>query len=155
MHGAAGIVPPVQDNHINMDEIQYISVDGKPQFAVVPIELWNRLSALPEAALASSLVHDALHAGHHPLKAWRHARRMTHQELASASGVGRSYIALIETDRRAGTLEVFERLGRALNVAPNALQRKDSAVPLQSGRRKAAAAKPLPTDKPAKSRTKR
>jgi hypothetical protein len=31
-----------------MNEIQFISIDGAPRFAVVPIELWDRLSALIE-----------------------------------------------------------------------------------------------------------
>lgn len=124
-----------------MNEIQFISVDGAPRFAVVPIELWQRLCALPEAAELTNAVpdtvRDALAAGLHPLKAWRHMRRMTHHELSAASGVSRSYIALIETDKRTGTVEVFEQLGHALQVRPNALWRRDgNPPPPRPGRKK-------------------
>ncbi|CAD6561208.1 helix-turn-helix domain-containing protein [Paraburkholderia sabiae] len=125
-----------------MNDIQFISVDGTPRFAVVPIELWHRLCAMPEAAnltrTVPDAVRDALAAGVHPLKAWRHTRRLTHHELSAASGVSRSYIALIETGKRTGTIEVFEQLGRALDVAPDTLWRKDgNPPPPRPGRRSA------------------
>ncbi|ALP68598.1 helix-turn-helix domain-containing protein [Paraburkholderia caribensis] len=125
-----------------MNEIQFISVNGAPSFAVVPIDLWQRLCALPDAAELTHAVpdemRDALVVGLHPLKAWRHTRRMTHHELSAASGVSRSYIALIETDKRTGTVEVFQQLGRALKVSPNALWRRDgNPPPPRPGRKKA------------------
>lgn len=124
-----------------MHDIQYICVDGTPRFAVVPIELWDRLSRLPEVTSttdpAPRAAHAALLAGDHPLKAWRSARRLTHQELADRSGVSRPYIALIETDKRAGTLDTFERLARVLDVTPDALWRSGENLPLpRPGRRK-------------------
>ena len=50
------------------------------------------------------------------LKYWRKRRGMSQEELAKRSGVGRSYLARLETARQDPTLSTLEKLARALRV---------------------------------------
>lgn len=115
-----------------MTEIQFIERDGRREFAVVPIEIWNRVRhlieeagdvALFDAAKAQdsgfrvpAAVLDAELAGDHPIKAWRNYRRMTQDALAQASGLSKPYLSQIENRSRAGSREALRRLAKALNV---------------------------------------
>lgn len=54
--------------------------------------------------------------GAHPIKAWREYRGWTQSRLSAKSGVGRDLIAHIETRRKNGSIETFDRLARALGV---------------------------------------
>ena len=54
--------------------------------------------------------------GAHPIKAWREYRGWTQSYLSAKSGVGRDLIAQIETRRKNGSIETFDRLARALGV---------------------------------------
>jgi DNA-binding XRE family transcriptional regulator len=59
--------------------------------------------------------------GVHPLKAWREFRGITQLQLSSRSGVGRDFIAQIETSKKQGGVGTLERLARALGVPIEAL----------------------------------
>lgn len=115
-----------------MAQIQYIERDGHREFAVVPIELWDRIKHLAEDLDDETLfdqataadngfrvpaaVMDAELAGDHPVRAWRNYRRMTQDALAEATGISKPYLSQIETGQRGGTAELLKKLADALNV---------------------------------------
>jgi transcriptional regulator with XRE-family HTH domain len=50
------------------------------------------------------------------LKYWRKRRGLSQEELAKRAGVGRSYLARLETMRQDPTLSTLEKLAKALRV---------------------------------------
>ena len=82
-----------------MTGIQFIERDGKREFAVIPIELFERLSAAMEDAEDAALfdavraaddgfripvaVANALLDGEQPVKVWREQRGLTQDVLAT------------------------------------------------------------------------
>ncbi|KDP84825.1 helix-turn-helix domain-containing protein [Cupriavidus basilensis] len=115
-----------------MVKIQFIERDGHPEFAVVPIEVWERIKrrtgewddgTLPGHAEARedgfripAAILDAELAGDNPIKAWREYRRMTQDALATAAGLSKPYLSQIENRKRDGSVEVFQSLAEALHV---------------------------------------
>ncbi|MDF3832045.1 helix-turn-helix transcriptional regulator [Cupriavidus basilensis] len=115
-----------------MINIQFIERDGRPEFAVVPIEVWERIKHRVEDLDEVTLLHrakaresgfripaailDAELAGDNPVKAWREYRRMTQDALAMAAGLSKPYLSQIENRKRDGSLEVFQSLATALQV---------------------------------------
>jgi transcriptional regulator with XRE-family HTH domain len=55
------------------------------------------------------------------LRAARRAAGMTQEELAFKAGVDRSYISLLENDRKSPTLDMLFRLCDALGARPSRL----------------------------------
>lgn len=115
--------------------VQLILKDGKPEWAVIPYEEYERLRS--EAEMLDDIrlydqVRDELEGGEeelipagvvaallaeeNPLRVWREFRGLTQEQLAQAAGISSSYLSQIETGRRDGTLEVMVRLARALGV---------------------------------------
>lgn len=115
-----------------MTQIQFIEVDGKREFAVVPMDVWERVKDVIEdlddgAAFAEAkakddgfripaAVLDAELAGDHPIKAWREHRRMTQDALAAAADLSKPYLSQIENRKRDGTVDVLQRIASALQV---------------------------------------
>jgi transcriptional regulator with XRE-family HTH domain len=52
---------------------------------------------------------------------WRKERRLTQEELARASGVGRTTIAALETGKRRAYSSTARKLAKVLKVKPEAL----------------------------------
>jgi transcriptional regulator with XRE-family HTH domain len=52
------------------------------------------------------------------LRAVRRERGWTQEQLSERAGVHRVYIAKLEAQRQSPSLEVLEKLARALNVKP-------------------------------------
>lgn len=119
---------------------QIITQDGKPAFVVIPIEEWRRIEATLEdradaASVRAFLKHptetfpDAVVAaildGSHPVKALREHRGLTQAALAKASGTSAVYISQIERGERRAGRKLRARLGKALRVEPDLLQRDD------------------------------
>ena len=50
------------------------------------------------------------------IKAIRERRGLTQQELAKKAGIGRSYLARLETARQDPTLSTLEKIAKALRV---------------------------------------
>jgi transcriptional regulator with XRE-family HTH domain len=50
------------------------------------------------------------------IKALRERRKMTQEQLAAKAGIGRSYLARLETARQDPTLSTLEKLAKALRV---------------------------------------
>lgn len=59
---------------------------------------------------------DRLIAGGNRLRIYREYRSLTQQALAGASGVSRDMIAMIETDKKNGSVATVKKLARALAV---------------------------------------
>jgi DNA-binding XRE family transcriptional regulator len=116
-------------------KVQIIEKNGRPEWAVIPYPEYERLVALAEdqadvraydqakAELASgedelvpAEVVARLSAGEHPLRVWREHRGLTQEALATAAGVGKSYVSQIESGRKTGTLDTLRRLAAALGV---------------------------------------
>ena len=115
---------------------QIIQKDGKAEFAVVPIEEYNRLLSMAEdledlvaydkaiaelesgedEAIPAEIVARLVAGGEHPLKVWREFRGMTQTGLADQAGVSQGQVALIEGGKRQGTVDVLKGLARVLGV---------------------------------------
>jgi transcriptional regulator with XRE-family HTH domain len=50
------------------------------------------------------------------IKALREQRKMTQEQLAERAGIGRSYLARLETARQDPTLSTLEKIAKALRV---------------------------------------
>jgi len=116
--------------------IQIIEKDGEPEYAVVPYEDYRRLLELAENAediragdearralaagedelLPAEVVDRLLRGDVHPVRVWREYRGMTQEALAGAAGISKSYLSLIESGRKRGSLQVLERIARALRL---------------------------------------
>lgn len=115
-----------------MTGIQFIERDGKREFTVIPIELYERLAAALEdaddAALADAArtvddgfripaaVANALLDGEQPVKAWREQRSLTQEALATMAGISTAYLCQIETRKRVGSLKTLRAIAGVLGL---------------------------------------
>jgi DNA-binding XRE family transcriptional regulator len=120
-----------------MSRVQIITKDGRPEFYVVPADLWERVrDAIEEAEDIAELerfdreddgvrypqaVALAMADGVLPVRAWREYRGMTQEQLAASSGVSTPYVSQIESGKRAGRSATLRKLARALDVPVGAL----------------------------------
>jgi DNA-binding XRE family transcriptional regulator len=114
--------------------VQIIEKNGRPEWAVVPYEEYQRLVAeaemlqdvrdYDEAKLAiangeeliPSRVTYALLDGENPLRVWREYRGLTQQQVAEAAGISKPYLSQLESGQRKGTTEVLQAIAKVLNV---------------------------------------
>ena len=115
--------------------VQIIEKDGRPEWAVLPYDEYERLLAAMEMlqdmqaydevqqALASgeeelvpAEVADRLIDGENPIRVWREYRGMTQAELAEHAQISAAYLSQLETGKRAGTTEVLGRVALSLQV---------------------------------------
>ena len=120
---------------MNEENVQIILKDGRPEYAVIPIEDYRRMVASLEdmAAIDRALredkagesipgeIVDAVMDGVTPLRAWRLYRKLTLVSLAERTGISRSYLSRIENGKKRGTLDIYRRLAVVLNVEPDDL----------------------------------
>lgn len=120
-----------------MTGIQFIERDGKREFAVIPIELFERLSAaledaddmaLFDAARAAddgfripAAVANAILDGEQPVKVWREHRALTQEMLAAKAGISKAFLCQIETRKRVGALKTLRAIADALAISVNEL----------------------------------
>jgi DNA-binding XRE family transcriptional regulator len=115
-------------------KVQLILRDGKPEWAVLPYQQYQRLieeiemledirdydaakQALEEGEeLVPSELTYAILDGKHPIRAWREYRQLTQVQLARAAGISKSYLSQIESGKRKGTATVLIALANALKV---------------------------------------
>ncbi|MCB0211934.1 MAG: helix-turn-helix transcriptional regulator [Anaerolineae bacterium] len=116
--------------------VQIIEKNGRPEWAVIPYEEYERLVAEAEmlqdiqdfdeakAALANgdeelipSEVTYALLDGKNPLRVWREYRGLTQQQVADAAQISKPYLSQLESGQRNGTTEVMAAIAKALNVS--------------------------------------
>jgi DNA-binding XRE family transcriptional regulator len=128
-----------------MSRVQVIEKDGKPDFYVVPADIWERVREMVEdaedaAAYAEAVANDdgvrypaavahAIADGASALKAWREHRGLTLQALADAAGVSKAYASQIESGKRTGSAATLKKLADALGVRVEALLRLHIEAP--------------------------
>ena len=115
--------------------VETITRKGK-EFAVIPVQRLQRLIEDAEM-LADVKAYDAAKArledgmdeliplevterrlrGESALRIWREYRKLTQEQLAKKSKVSRALIAAIETQRKAGSVSTWKKLGAALGVS--------------------------------------
>jgi DNA-binding XRE family transcriptional regulator len=120
---------------------QVITQGGKPAFVVIPIDEWRRIETVLEDRLDAAAVREflkhpaetfpdsvvgAILGGAHPIKALREHRRLTQIELADAVGTSSVYLSQIERGERRAGRKLLVKLGKALGVEPDLLDRTSS-----------------------------
>lgn len=114
---------------------QIISKDGKPEYAVVPYNDYQKLLANAEMlvdlvaydaaqrALASgeeelipAAVVDRLLDGDNPIRVWRELRGLTSAQLAAACGVSAAAISQLEAGKRQPSVALLKKLAATLRV---------------------------------------
>jgi DNA-binding XRE family transcriptional regulator len=114
--------------------VQLILRDGKPEWAVLPYEHYQRLlqeiemledirdydtakqTLVDGEELVPSELTYAILDGKHPVRAWREHRKLTQEQLAEAAGISKSYLSQIESGKRRGTTNVLVALANALGL---------------------------------------
>ena len=118
-----------------MSNVQFINKEGKPEYAVLPYDLYLQLVEDAETLqdirdideikariergeeeLIPAHVPYAILDGENPVKVWRKYRGLTQQELAEAAGISAAYLSQIETGKRKGKTAVLQALARALKL---------------------------------------
>ncbi|VAW38315.1 Transcriptional regulator [hydrothermal vent metagenome] len=118
-----------------MSNVQLILKEGKPEYAVMPYELYTQLVddaemlqdiidyneakariESGEEELIPAYVTFAIIDGENPVKVWREYRGLTQQQLAETAGISAAYLSQIETGKRAGKTAVLQAIARALNL---------------------------------------
>jgi len=115
--------------------VQVIEKDGRPEWAVIPYEAYQRLveeaemlqdiRAYDEARVAieegeeliPSEVTYAILDGANPIRVWREYRGLTQQQLADAASVSVPYLSQIESGKRKGRAEVLAAIAKALDLS--------------------------------------
>jgi DNA-binding XRE family transcriptional regulator len=115
--------------------VQVIKKDGKPEWAVIPYDEYERLveeaemlqdvRAFDEAKqaiaegeqLIPGEVTYAILDGFSPVRAWREYRGLTQQQLAEAAGISVPYLSQIESGTRKGSAEVLAAIAKALELS--------------------------------------
>lgn len=115
--------------------VQLIEKDGKPEWAVIPYEEYERLveevemlqdvraydeakKAIAEGEeLVPSEVTYAILDGGHPVRVWREHRGLTQQQLAEAAGISVPYLSQIESGKRRGSAEVLAAIAKELGLS--------------------------------------
>ena len=123
---------------MNEENVQIILKDGRPEYAVIPIEDYRRMiaslediediraidRALREHEAGESMpgeIVDAIVDGVTPLRAWRLYRKLTLTALAERTGISRSHLSRIESGKKRGTLDTYRRLAVVLGAEPDDL----------------------------------
>jgi len=123
-----------------MSKVRFIEKNGKPAFAVIPIDLWERVREAAEDAedvidleqidrdddgfRVPLEVVESIVAGMHPVRAWRESRGLTQEALAEQAGVSAPYVSQIESGKRIGAVRTLRRIAAALHVPLDELTRE-------------------------------
>ena len=115
--------------------VQYIEKDGRREYAIVPIDEYERLVAAAEMsddilaydaakrnmregveeAIPSHIV-NRLVAGENPIRVWREFRGLTQRQLAAHSGVAEAQLDQLESDVSEGRVSTLSRIAAALDL---------------------------------------
>jgi len=114
--------------------VQVIEKDGKPEWAVIPYDAYQRLlegaemlqdigvydevkksiedgEELIPSAVTYAILDDA-----NPIRVWREYRGLTQQQVAEAAGISVPYLSQIESGKRKGSAEVLTAIANALSL---------------------------------------
>ena len=116
--------------------VQIIKQGNKPEWAVVPYEVYLQLVEKAEMAqdiqdfdsaktalehgedeLIPSEVVYAILDGENPIKVWREFRGLSQQEAAEKAGISVPYLSQLETNKRKGSLAVLSNIAKVFKVS--------------------------------------
>ena len=115
-----------------VENVQIIKKDGKPEWAVIPYRIYQRLAEDAEMLqdirdydqakqaiedgeeLLPSKVTYAILDGANPIRVWREHRGLTQHRLADAAGISIPYLSQIESGKRKGSADVLAAIAKAL-----------------------------------------
>jgi ribosome-binding protein aMBF1 (putative translation factor) len=115
--------------------VQVIEKDGKPEWAVLPYEEYERLVEEAEMLqdvreydearkavaageeLVPSEVTYAILDGGNPVRVWREYRGMSRKQLAEASGLTVAYLSQIEAGKSKGSTEELATIAKELGLS--------------------------------------
>ncbi|MGH8589423.1 MAG: helix-turn-helix domain-containing protein, partial [Gammaproteobacteria bacterium] len=80
------------------------------------IDEFERKLAVGEEELLPADIVDRLVEGENPMLVWREYRGLTQGQLAGATGVRQSYIAMLERGERQGSVTKLRAIARVLKV---------------------------------------
>jgi DNA-binding XRE family transcriptional regulator len=116
--------------------VQIIEKDGRPEWAVIPFDEYERLIEACEDAgdiqaiqehvaepgeMIPGEVVDRLIDGENAIQVWREHRGLTQKALADAAGISKGYLSQLESGSREGTVTVLQRIAKVLNIDLNLL----------------------------------
>lgn len=114
-------------------DVQYIKnkITGKSEYAVIPIEDYERLREASEMPLKISdnpiaaivardgtvpkEVSSEINDGKNQIKAWRCYKNLTQDELARKAGISKAYLSQIESNKRGGRTDKLVNIAKVLN----------------------------------------
>ena len=115
--------------------VQVIEKDGKPEWAILPYEEYERLVeeaemvqdvraydeaketvAAGEELVPSEVTYSILDGGH-PVRVWREHRGMSRKQLAEASGLSASYLSQLEAGKKKGSSEALAAIAKELGLS--------------------------------------
>jgi ribosome-binding protein aMBF1 (putative translation factor) len=117
--------------------VQVIEKNGKPEWAVLPYEEYERLveaaemlqdvRAYDEAKkavaageeLVPSEVTYAILDGANPVRVWRERRGVSRKRLAEASGLSTLYLSQVESGKRKPSPEALAAIAKELGLEPD------------------------------------
>ncbi len=116
-----------------MTRVQIIEQNGTPAFAVIPIDMWDKLREAAEELEDTALYDEVktnddgfripheiitrtLIGGESPVKAWREHRGLTQDTLSTTAGISKAYLSQIENGKRHGAVRVLKAIAKALAV---------------------------------------
>jgi DNA-binding XRE family transcriptional regulator len=94
---------------------EYLELLEKAETLEDTIALERAIAAPDEEAVPQALVEKLL-AGENPIKVWRTYRGLTQHGLAEKTGLSQSYLAMMETGEREGTVKALRQIAKALKV---------------------------------------
>jgi DNA-binding XRE family transcriptional regulator len=115
--------------------VQVIEKNGRPEWAVIPYEQYERFVEAQEMLddvkafdaakqqiaggeeLVPSTVTYAILDGGNPIRVWRTYRGLTQQQLADRVGISKPYLSQLESGKRAGTTVVMNAVAQALGLS--------------------------------------
>jgi len=118
-----------------IENVQIIEKDGKPEWAVIPYHIYERLAEdvemlqdIRDYDQAKQAIEDgeevvpgqvtcAILDGENPIRVWREHRGLTQQQLAESAGISTPYLSQIESGKRKGTADVLTAIAKALNLS--------------------------------------
>lgn len=115
--------------------IQIIEKNGKPEWAVIPYneyqklqealddaedikDIENNLKSIQEGAeiTVPGEVTFAVIDGNTPIRAWREYKKIKMNELAKKVGISSAYLSQIETGKRNPTVDTLKAIAKELNI---------------------------------------
>ena len=115
--------------------VQIIEKNGKPEWAVIPFNEYQKLYEAHEDAEDIRDIEENLKAiqegkemtvpgevtfaileGTNPIRAWRKYKKIKMNELAKKVKISSAYLSQIENNKRNPTIETLKEIARALNL---------------------------------------